>query len=212
MKAAAVAEAPATSPSRRRRARARRALCALRRAASPASAAGSASSGAIADEWGPRLDAMRVAGRTEAGQQLEDQLRASITAQFAVIMTALDERFELQLADCRGVFADTVALVEATFGGIEARVARMPAIPAFPLPAAAPRDACETLEDRVRRFELVAERDALDVWLAESADAAAGLSQRLGVVEPVEFAKAIAEGEAAGPVDSELFSAKAALA
>ena len=141
-------EAPATPTSSSRRRRQRRVALAQRRVASSASADSSASSGASSDQWGPRLDAMRVAGRIEGAQQfgltlkgeLKAQLRASIADQFADILTALDERFELQLANYRGVFVDMAALVDETFSGIEARLARMPAmpaIPAFPVPAAA---------------------------------------------------------------------------
>ena len=88
---------------------------------------------------------MRLAGRVEGARdiglmlkvELEAQLRADIKAQFAVISMALDERFDQQQANCRSVFTDTTALVSKTFDDIEARMARFPAIPAFPVPAAA---------------------------------------------------------------------------
>ena len=88
---------------------------------------------------------MRLAGRVEGARdfgltlkvELEAQLRADIKAQFAVISMALDERLDQQQANCRSVFTDTTALVNKTFDDIEARMARFPAIPAFPVPAAA---------------------------------------------------------------------------
>ena len=88
---------------------------------------------------------MRLAGRGEGARdlgltlevELEAQLRADIKAQFAVISMALDERFDRQQAYCRSVVTDTIALVNKTFDDIEVRLARIPAIPAFPVPAAA---------------------------------------------------------------------------
>ena len=61
---------------------------------------------------------MRVAGRIEGAQQfgltlkleLEARLCADIQAQFADMFLALDKRFDLQLASCRSVCSDTVAL------------------------------------------------------------------------------------------------------
>ena len=185
-------EAPATPTSSSRRRRQRRVALAQRRVASSASADSSASSGASSDQWGPRLDAMRVAGRIEGAQQfglalkleLEARLRADMQAQFADMLLALDERFDLQLASCRSVFSDTVALVNATFDTIEARLdgplgpaaPQFQVIPDFPVPAAASPASKPArggalltghVKAAVRRHEARAERKAAELQTAE---------------------------------------------